>query len=98
MAGGEIVSIPSLELTERAAIIVPPPRMGYAGPLLILGRLVLGFRAAAERIRRADTAGALGGVPARSRSRDRSPVAPQDWIDGSLAGRFPRQRIAAFIQ
>ncbi len=41
VTGEQLVSIPSLEFTERAAIIVPPPRMGYAGPLLILGRPVL---------------------------------------------------------
>jgi len=28
VAGEQLVSIPSLEFTERAAIIVPPPRMG----------------------------------------------------------------------
>jgi len=89
VATEEIVSIQTLEFTDRAAIVPLPPRMGYAGPLLILRRLVLGFRAAADGIRRADTAGALGGVPARSQSRDRSPVAPQDCIDGSLTGRFP---------
>ncbi|MGB2985722.1 MAG: hypothetical protein WBE26_07540 [Phycisphaerae bacterium] len=83
------MSIHTPEFTERAAVVLLPPRMGYAGPQLIFRRLVLEFRAAADGIRRADTAGALGGVPARSPSRDRSPVAPQDCIDESLAGRFP---------
>ena len=89
VAGEQLVSIPSPEFTERAAIIVPPPRTGYAGVLLLLRRLVLEFRAAADGIRRADTAGFSGGVPARPPSRDRPPVAPQDCLDGLLAGRFP---------
>ena len=66
------MSIPTLEFKERAVIVPPPADGTRTGPLLIFRRLVLGFRVAAGGIRRADAAGALGGVSTRSLSLDRS--------------------------